>query len=146
MANPARPYPKDEQLGRWVCRAGSETCTRAAKCRSCQGRANRRKGQRKQREAARELGIPPAKFRGTNANEEHWRGMWRVECKAGYQVKGLATRFLDAEAQSFANKATGDARPFLMVAMPDSWGAEGLVVVRLSDWRDHVAPVLEERP
>ncbi len=45
-----------------------------------------------------------------------------------------------------ANEAEfGDRRrPVRAVAMPEGWGKEGLVVVKLSTWETHVAPVLVE--
>lgn len=67
-------------------------------------------------------------------NEENWRGEWRIEVKSGRQVVGLAGHFLRAEAQAMAAKAQGDPRPFMAIFMPEGWGNEGLVVVRLSDW------------
>jgi hypothetical protein len=108
---------------------------RGCACRSCIGRRNRRKGLRKQRIARKVLGVPDARFHGQLANEENWRANWRVEVKSGAQVGPIATRFLAAERQADANKAIGDPRPFMMVAMPDDWGSEGIVLIRLSDLR-----------
>lgn len=129
------PRFKDAQGRPWVCRAGSVDCTRSVPCASCRGRRNRRSGQRKQREAAKALGIHPV-FYTQRSNEETWgdeRLRWEV--KSGKQVQAMATRFLAAEAQSEASRAVGDARPFAFVAMPAGMGSEGIVAVRLSVWK-----------
>jgi len=102
---------------------------------------NRRKGQRKQREARKTLEKAlkvesSARYAGLTANEESWRLAYRVEVKAGKQVGPIETRYLAAENQSTMNqknpKAVGDTRPFVFIAMPDGWGTEGLVIFRLS--------------
>lgn len=90
----------------------------------------------KQRKARKALGVPDPKFHGALANEENWLAYWaRVEVKSGAQVRAVATRFLGAETQSDGNKSIGDPRPFIFVAMPEGWGSEGLVVMRLSAFR-----------
>lgn len=100
------------------------------------GRRNRRSGLAKQRAARKALGVPSPAFHGQLANEENWLAYFaRVEVKSGAQVGPIATRYLKAEAQSEANRSLGDPRPFLMVAMPQGWGSEGLVVMRLSAFR-----------
>jgi hypothetical protein len=126
----------------WVCQKENPDCTRTKPCRSCLGRRSRRGGLAKQRTARKQLAVPDSRFHGQNGNEENWRGPFRVEVKSGLQVKALASRFLDAEAQSWENKAVGDVRPFLFVAMPQQWGSEGLVAIRLSTWQTCVAPYL----
>lgn len=137
------PFPKEKQLGRpWTCPLEVEGCVRSAPCPSCLGRRNRRSGLKKQREARKRLGVPDAKFHGQNGNEENWRGVFRVEVKSGQQVKALATRFLEAEKQSDGNKAVGDPRAFLFVAMPAGMSNEGIVALRLSVWESQIAPVL----
>lgn len=117
---------------------------RGCPCRPCMGRRNRRGGLRKQREARKALGVPNARNASQLSNEENWRATFRVEVKSGSQVGPVATRFLLAEQQSDANKSTGDPRPFLFVAMPKGWGSEGLVVLRLSEWRKHVGSIAED--
>lgn len=108
------------------------------------GRINRQKGKRKQAAARKQLeavwGVT-ASWHGRKANEETWDHLTavKVECKAGKQVGPIATRFLAAEKQANASRAIGDPRPFLMVAMPDDWGTEGLVVMRLSAFRELMA-------
>lgn len=125
-------FPKIKGVRPWACKWDNPTCTRSAPCPRCNGLRSRRKGQRKQNMAKKQMGVPPARFRGLEANEEHWRHWVRIEVKAGGQVKGIATKYLAAEAQSYHSKAVGDMRPFCFVAMPDGWGNEGLVVLRMS--------------
>lgn len=142
----SEPYSKETQLARvWTCKAETPECSRSAKCASCRGRANRRAGQRKQRAAAKRLGIPTARFRGQNAQEEAWRDPhFRTEVKSGSQAGPAATRFLLAEKQADQNKAEGDSRPSRVVWMPKDWGNEGLVCVRLSVWESTVKPALDD--
>ena len=116
--------------------------TKRCGCGSCQGRRNRDMGDRKARQARRRLGLGGANTR----HEEHWRGRLRVESKAGEQVGPIATRFQAAEAQSAAQRAIGDDRPFAFVAMPAGWGSDGIVLVRLSEWERSIGPLLEAGP
>ena len=117
---------------------------RGCTCPRCQGARNRRKGLAAQRVARRALGVPDARVRAALSDEEAWRGPFRAEVKSGKQVQSLTARFLAAERQAEASHAVGDPRPFLMVAMPPDMGHDGIVAVRLSTWRDHVVPLLEE--
>lgn len=138
------PFSKQAQVGRsWNCRAESPGCTRKAPCRSCLGRRNRRSGLAKQRAARKALGVPASRVASAASNEENWRHVFRWEVKSGQLARSAATRYLEAEAQGQANKAEGDPRPFAMILMPKGWGNEGLVLMRLSTWRGHVAPELE---
>ena len=99
------------------------------------GRLNKQKGHRKQslaRKALEELFGAEALFHGRKANEDAWTHLpIRVEVKAGAQVKPIETRFLAAEEQATAAKATGDPRPFCYIAMPDGT-TDGLFICRLS--------------
>ena len=99
------------------------------------GRLNKQKGHRKQslaRKALEDLFGAEALFHGRKANEEAWTHLpIRVEVKAGAQVKPIETRFLAAEKQATAAKATGDPRPFCYIAMPDGT-TDGLFICRLS--------------
>ena len=99
------------------------------------GRLNKQKGHRKQslaRKALEELFGAEALFHGRKANEEAWTHLpIRVEVKAGAQVKPIETRFLAAEKQATAAKATGDPRPFCYIAMADGT-TDGLFICRLS--------------
>lgn len=87
-------------------------------------------------------------FRGANGNEENWRGPFRAEVKSGAQAGPVATRFLAAESQSEVTRPIGDTRPFVFVAMPNGWGDEGLVVVRVSKLADLIeaAVAYQESP
>lgn len=107
---------------------------RGCPCAKCRGGRNRQAGLKKQRIARRRAGVPDAKFHGQLGNEENWNGEWRVEVKSGKQANPVATRFLLSETQASLAKAFGDPRPFMAIFMPEGWGNEGLVVVRLSDW------------
>ena len=99
------------------------------------GRLNKQKGHRKQslaRRALEDLFETEALFHGRKANEEAWTHLpIRVEVKAGAQVKPIETRFLAAEKQATAAKATRDPRPFCYIAMPDGT-TDGLFICRLS--------------
>lgn len=103
------------------------------------GSRNRSKGDSKARVARRRLGLGGANSR----HEEHWRGALRVEVKAGAQVGPMATRFLAAKRQSDDQRALGDGRPFLMVAMPNGT-SDGIVAMTLSDFAAHIAPLIDE--
>jgi hypothetical protein len=92
------------------------------------GKRNRSKGDSKARRARKMLGIAGANTR----HEELWGGALRVEVKAGAQIEPIATRFRAAEAQSQAQRAIGDHRAFVLVAMPDG-ESDGLCVLRLSN-------------
>jgi hypothetical protein len=114
-------------------------------CRVCLGRRNRRSGLRKQRAARKALGVASQKF--GDSNEETWADQYFAnEVKSGKQCGPLLNWWRRVEAQVLANEADhGDRRrPVRAVAMPEGWGNDGLVVVRLSTWRDHVGPALDE--
>lgn len=123
--------------------------TRAAdsgcRCRSCLGRNNRRSGLKKQRAAQKRLGVQSSKF--GDSDEERWQDPYFAnEVKSGKQCGPLLNWWRRVETQVLANEADhGDRRrPVRAIAMPADWGHEGLVVVRLSTWENHVAPALEE--
>lgn len=114
-------------------------------CPKCRGRRNRKKGLSKQREARKRLGVAPQKF--GDSNEERWEdNVFANEVKAGLQVGAAGRWFLKAEAQAFANRADhGDRRlPARVTVMPDGWGREGIVMVRLSTWEQIVRPACTE--
>lgn len=141
------PFSKEAQLSRSPgynppC-PKTGTPKRQCKCPSCVGRRNKRKGQRKQRQARKALGLKPERWKGREANEETWySAAVRVEVKSGAQVKPIATRYVAARQQSDAAKARGDFRPFVFVAAPD--GSQPLVVVRADELQAVVAAFLEE--
>lgn len=143
------------------CECGTDACTlfgtlgrsdkqgrrhvRGCGCRVCLGRRNRRGGLTKQRVARKALGVKPQKF--GDSNEERWSDEhFANEVKSGKQCGPLLNWWRKVEAQVQANEAEfGDRRrPVRAVAMPEGWGSDGLVVVRLSTWRDQIGPALDE--
>ncbi len=111
-------------------------------CKVCQGRANKRKGQRKQAKATTALGIPRGSI--SAGHEEFLPGTLRVEVKAGGRVANpVWTRYRDCETQSEAQRPFGDHRPFAAVYMPDGQ-SDGLVVVRLSNVHEFAAAIVEQ--
>lgn len=141
------------------CMCGMESCTlfgtlgredkqgrrhvRGCACPVCRGRRNRKSGLAKQSKAARALGVPAGKF--VPSNEESWGGYFANEVKSGKQVGPVANWWRRVEAQVLANEPDHGARrkPVRAVAMPEGM-SDGLVVMRLSAWREHVAPALDE--
>lgn len=120
-------------------------CVRGCtKCPKCRGARNRRSGLKKQREARKALGVAPNKF--GDSNEENWADvLFANEVKAGAQVRPAATAWLRIETQVISNRPDhgGQHKPTRAVLMPDGWGKDGLVMVRLSTWRDLIRPALE---
>jgi hypothetical protein len=109
------------------------------------GKRNRAKGLTKQREARKRLGVAPSNKFG-DANEENWKDpIFANEVKAGAQIKPAVNAWLRIEAQVLRNQSDfGSLRkPCRAVLMPDDWGKEGLVMVRLSTWEDLIRPALE---
>ena len=85
-----------------------------------QGARNRAAGMRFQLKARKLLqalfGVLAARFRGQTGNEESWYGFpVRVECKYGLKNHPVVTLYEKARAQSDANHAIGDPRPFIFV-------------------------------
>ena len=110
------------------------------------GRRSRRKGLKKQRDARKALGVAPSHKFG-DANEERWQDpLFANEVKSGKQIQPAVTAWLRIEKQVRGDQVgVGMLRkPCRAVLMPDEWGSEGLVMVRLSVWRDVVAPALAE--
>lgn len=109
---------------------------RVCSCYSCRGRRNRNKGKTKQRQARRGLEKTFQQIAGpsmvSTSNEETWRLPVRAEVKAGGMAKTVDTFYRNTKAQADADKAIGDSRPFLAVAMVDG-STDGLAVIRLSD-------------
>ena len=122
---------------------GSQCVARACTCKRCQGRANKRRGQQKQRQAAKHLGVP---LGGLGAgHEENWRAAFRVEVKATKAEAGpIHTAYLRMKAQSEASRPIGDHRPFIAMAMPPGV-SYGLVVVSTDDLREFVAAFIEQQ-
>lgn len=116
-------------------------CVRGCTCPSCRGRANKRKGQRKQAAAVTALGIPRSSIHP--GHEEFLPGSLRVEVKATKREAGpVMTAYLRCESQSEAERPIGDHRPFAAVMMPEGT-KDGLVVVRLSNLHEFVAAMVE---
>lgn len=116
-------------------------CVRGCVCPSCRGRANKRKGQRKQAKAVTALGIPRSSIHP--GHEEFLPGALRVEVKATKREAGpTMTAFLRCETQSEAARPVGDHRPFAAVMMPEGT-SDGLLVCRLSSLHEVVAAIAE---
>lgn len=119
---------------------------RGCTCSKCRGQRNRRKGLAKQRTARKALGVAPSHKFG-DANEENWGdALFANEVKAGAQIKAAVTAWTRIEAQVQSNQTAVGAirKPCRAVLMPDGWGSEGLVIVRLSVWSELVRPALDE--
>lgn len=105
-------------------------------CIADRNRRNRQKGKTKQRQARKGLekafGVPAGPSVMATANEETWRLPVRVEVKAGGMAKTVDTFYRNTKNQADKDKAIGDTRCFLAVAMVDG-STDGLVVVRMSD-------------
>lgn len=106
---------------------------------AARGRRNRTKGDSKARRARKKLGLGGHLTR----HEENWGGVVRTEVKAGAQVGPIATRFNAAKAQSYASKALGDIRPFVMVAMPDGT-TKGIVLMDLDEFGELLALIRDQ--
>jgi hypothetical protein len=124
-------------------RAGVRCVARGCKCNSCRGKRSHAGGHKKQNTAVRKLGIPVGRFAPTN--EESLAGYFDVEVKSGKQVGPVATWWKRTEDQVLTNQADfGSLRkPVLCVAMPEGM-SDGLVVMRLSAYAEHVRPALTE--
>lgn len=110
------------------------------------GKRNRRAGLTKQRDARKRLGVAPSNKFG-DANEENWQdAVFANEVKSGKQVQPAVTLWNKIEAQIRKNQSDfGSLRkPPRAVLMPEGWGKEGLVVMRLSTWEEIVLPAMKE--
>jgi hypothetical protein len=99
----------------------------------------------KQRVARKALGVAPSHKFG-DANEENWGdALFANEVKAGAQIKPAVTAWQRIEAQVLSNQTAVGAirKPCRAILMPDDWGNEGLVMVRLSTWSEIIRPALE---
>jgi len=110
------------------------------------GKNNRRKGLAKQRTARKRLGVAPSNKFG-DGNEERWQdALFANEVKAGKQIQPAVTAWVRIEAQVLSNDTAIGSRhkPARAVLMPDGWGKDGLVMMRLSVWEEIVAPAIHE--
>ena len=104
---------------------------------TARGARNRRFGLRKQGIARKRLGVESARF--SDANEETWHDpIWATEVKSGQQVMPAVRAWERAVAQIDAGQVLGRPRAPRVVLMPPGWGDDGLVIVRLSDWEQHI--------
>jgi hypothetical protein len=118
---------------------------RGCVCPRCRGKRNRQKGLKKQRDARKRLGVAPSHKFG-DANEENWNDpLFANEVKSGAQIRAAVTAWNRIEAQVKSNQSDfgSQRKPCRAVLMPDDWGAEGLVIVRLSTWEQIVRPAME---
>lgn len=138
---PGEPTSKEDQLRRSPGRENRICPTTGLPRRDCtciadRNRRNRQKGKTKQRQARRGLEKAFAAQAGPSvmatANEETWRLPVRVEVKAGGMAKTVDTFYRNTKAQADKDKAIGDVRSFVAVAMVDG-STDGLVVIRMSD-------------
>lgn len=90
-------------------RDGVTCVARRCKCKRCEGKANRKRGDDKAAKVRKQLGLGGANTR----HEELWGGPVRVESKSGGIARPVVTAHLNARAQSEAARAVGDHRPFL---------------------------------
>lgn len=110
------------------------------------GKRNRVKGLKKQSDARKRLGVAPSNKFG-DANEENWQdAIFANECKAGNQIQPAVNCWERIEKQVLSNDvAIGSRRkPCRAILMPDGWGKEGLVMIKLSVWEEYVRPAMEE--
>lgn len=109
------------------------------------GKRNRRHGMKKQRDARKRLGVAPSHKFG-DGNEERWNDvLFANEVKAGKQIQPAVTAWERIERQVRSNEADFGSRrkPCRAVLMPDDWGKEGLVMMRLSTWESVVLPAMQ---
>jgi hypothetical protein len=156
----------DERKGE--CQGNSERCTLKERCplygtlgresrdgkrriKGCgdpvaRGKRNRRAGLAKQRTARKRLGVAPSHKFG-DANEENWQDeVFANEVKAGKQIQPAVTAWERIENQVRSNEADFGSRrkPARAVLMPEGWGNDGLVMMRLSTWESVVLPAMQE--
>lgn len=124
--------------------ANADGCVRGCPCPKARGRRNRRSGLSKQREARKALGVKPNKF--GDSNEENWSdALFATEVKSGAQCRPVLTAWLKAEAQIIANQPDhGLQHKVSRVVWMPAGMSDGLVTVRLSDYKALIRPALEE--
>ena len=112
---------------------------------TARGKRSRTKGLSKQRVARKRLGVAPSNKFG-DANEENWQdAIFANEVKSGKQISPAVTVWDRIETQVRSNEADFGSRrkPTRAILMPDDWGKEGLVIVRLSTWEQLVKPAMQ---
>jgi len=113
---------------------------------TARGKRSRTKGLSKQRVARKRLGVAPSNKFG-DANEENWQDhLFANEVKSGKQVSTVVTAWLRIDAQVRSNESDYGSRrkPTRAILMPDDWGKEGLVIIKLSTWQELVTPAMHE--
>ena len=113
---------------------------------TARGKRSRTKGLSKQRVARKRLGVAPSNKFG-DANEENWQDhLFANEVKSGKQVSTVVTAWLRIDAQVRSNESDYGSRrkPTRAILMPDDWGKEGLVIIKLSTWQELVTPAIHE--
>lgn len=143
------PFSKESQTAlspgqtRYCDESGARLLKKDCKCPRCRGRRSQKKGKRGQKAARRVLGLRPERWSSREHHEESWNAASvRVEVKSGDQANPIATRYVEARAQSDAARAVGDNRPFVFAAVPD--GSMPLLVIRGDDLADVVYSLIEE--
>lgn len=142
------PFSKAKQaddgvgkLSRPCRRCDSGKSARSCQCPGAIGARSRRKGKVGERKARRGIervisGRLVTNLAQAAVGEEAYGGPVRLEIKSGGRFANpVGLRFLKLEDQSAAAKAEGDPRPFMGVVLPDGWGEDGVVLIRLSDLR-----------
>lgn len=109
------------------------------------GSDNRKQGLRRQAKAARSVGINVSNIRP--GNEERWPDqIFANEVKSGKQCGPAFTLWCTIEAQVRANAPDFGGRerkPARAILMPNDFGGDGLVIVRLSTWSTTIQPAIE---
>lgn len=113
-------------------------------CNRCQGGRNRRRGQESASDWRQEAGVPSARWKGRNANEETWADdEYRYEHKNdGLNARPVASAYKRTRAQSDTAKAIGDPRPFVMAT---SYDGLKLATVEARVWRQMRAELAQLR-
>jgi len=113
---------------------------------TARGKRSRTKGLTKQRVARKRLGVAPSNKFG-DANEENWQDvLFANEVKSGKQIGAVVTAWLRIDAQVRSNESDYGSRrkPTRAIIMPDDWGKEGLVIIKLSTWEELVRPAMHD--
>lgn len=113
---------------------------------TARGKRSRTKGLSKQRTARKRLGVAPSNKFG-DANEENWQDtLFANEVKSGKQTGTVVTAWdrIDAQVRSNESDYGSRRKPTRAILMPDDWGKEGLVIIKLSTWQELVAPAMHE--
>lgn len=102
------------------------------------GRRSRSKGQTKQRMIRRFLerifNSPPPPGMAKLGHEENWTHLpVNVQVKAGKQTHPAANVYVNTRTVNQIQLA-GDARPYMVVLVPDGWGQRGIIMITTDDF------------